>query len=57
MTEPEALRILKLHQQWRLGADIPPTSPYDLTSALEIAINLMEARSSAETRQQGVRAK
>ena len=39
MTEPEALRILQLHQQWRLGADIPPVSPYELTRAIDLAID------------------
>jgi len=38
MTPESALKILSHHQKWRLGADIPPTDPKELTAALDVAI-------------------
>ncbi len=49
MTHDEAARVLKLHQEWRMGrepydkAGCPmPHSPKGLTSALEYAIAVIE---------------
>lgn len=41
MTLPEAIHILKDHQNWRLGKHDNPTDPKQLTEALEIAIRLL----------------
>ena len=35
----EAISILKIHQQWRLGADIVMIEPKELTEALNIILN------------------
>jgi hypothetical protein len=35
----EAISILKIHQQWRLGADIVMIEPKELTKALDVLIN------------------
>lgn len=42
MKLPKAIKILKEHQEWRLGSDTKPTDPKQLTQALEVAINLLE---------------
>lgn len=42
MKPPKAIKILKEHQKWRLGADTKPTEPKRLTQALEVAINILE---------------
>lgn len=42
MTLHEAIKILKDHQIWRLGADAKPTEPKELTEALDVAINILE---------------
>lgn len=38
----KAIKILKYHQEWRLGANTKPTDPKLLIKALEVAINLLE---------------
>lgn len=38
----KAIKILKEHQEWRLGADTKPTDPKQLTQALEVAISILE---------------
>jgi len=35
----EAISILKIHQQWRLGADIVMSEPKELTEALDVLLN------------------
>ena len=35
----EAISILKIHQQWRLGADIVMIEPKELTKAIDVLIN------------------
>ena len=39
MIIPEAISILKIHQQWRLGADIVMIEPKELTKAIDVLIN------------------
>ena len=39
MIIPEAISILKIHQKWRLGADIVMIEPKELTEALDLLIN------------------
>jgi len=39
MIIPEAISILKIHQKWRLGADIVMIEPKELTKAIDILIN------------------
>ena len=39
MNLPEAISILKIHQQWRLGADIVMIEPKELTEALNVLLN------------------
>ena len=39
MIIPEAISILKIHQKWRLGADIVMIEPKELTKALDVLIN------------------
>ena len=34
----EAISILKIHQQWRLGADIVMIEPKELTEALDVLL-------------------
>jgi hypothetical protein len=38
MTEQEAISILTIHQQWRLGADIVMIEPKELTEAINVII-------------------
>lgn len=40
----EAISILKIHQQWRLGADIVMIEPKDLTKAMNIIIELVDPK-------------
>ena len=42
MTLKEAIKVLKDHNKWRLGADTEPTDCKKLTEALEIAIHLLK---------------
>ena len=35
----EAISILKIHQQWRLGADIVMIEPKELTEAIDTLLN------------------
>lgn len=45
MTNREALKILKLFQEWRLGNDeIDMLNPATITEALDIAIKIMETK-------------
>jgi hypothetical protein len=39
MSLEEAIRILTVHQVWRVGADIPMISPKELTEAIDVIIN------------------
>jgi hypothetical protein len=39
MIVPEAISILKIHQKWRLGADIVMIEPKELTKAIDVLIN------------------
>jgi len=38
MTLQEAISILKIHQQWRLGADIVMIEPKELTEGINIIL-------------------
>ena len=40
----EAISILKIHQQWRLGADIVMIEPKELTKAINIIIELVDPK-------------
>lgn len=42
MTYEQALAVLKHHQQWRRGADIPMQEPSEIGEALDVAINLLK---------------
>ena len=42
MNLTEAISILKIHQEWRLGADIVSIEPKELTEAMQTIINLLE---------------
>ena len=42
MTYQEAILILKIHQEWRLGAEFPQTVPRTLTKAIDTI--LLEVR-------------
>lgn len=44
MTLSEAISILKIHQQWRLGADIVMIEPKELTKAMDIIIELIDPK-------------
>ena len=35
MTYQEAIQVLKIHQEWRLGAEFPQTVPRILTKAID----------------------
>lgn len=39
MTLQEAISILKIHQQWRLGSDIVMIKPKELTEAIDTLLN------------------
>lgn len=39
MTLQEAISILKIHQAWRLGADIVMIEPKELTEAINVILN------------------
>ncbi len=41
MTKKQALEILKSHQAWRMGMDIPPVDGLDLSNALDKAIEAL----------------
>lgn len=40
----EAISILKIHQKWRLNADIVMVEPKELTKAIETVINLIDPK-------------
>ncbi len=42
MNLTEAISILKIHQEWRLGADIVSIEPKELTEAMQTIINLLD---------------
>ena len=44
MTLQEAISILKIHQEWRLGADIVIIEPKELTEAIQTIINLIDPK-------------
>jgi hypothetical protein len=39
MTLQESISIFKIHQQWRLGADIVMLEPKELTEAFDVLLN------------------
>jgi hypothetical protein len=41
MNITEAISILKIHQEWRLGADIVSIEPKELTAAIKVIINVL----------------
>ena len=42
MNTSEAIKILKEHQEWRLGGDNKATNPKDLTKAIDTAIKILK---------------
>jgi len=40
----EAVHILKQHNKWRIGADIPMVHPKDLTEAINEVVKYYERR-------------
>jgi hypothetical protein len=44
MTLDEAITILKIHQMWRLGADIVMIEPKELTQAIDIILKNYEQK-------------
>ena len=38
MTYQETIQVLKIHQEWRLGAEFPQTVPRILTQAIDIIL-------------------
>jgi prephenate dehydrogenase len=38
----EAISILKIHQEWRLGADIVMIEPKELTEAIDVILKEVE---------------
>lgn len=38
----KAYGVLRLHNNWRQGAEIEPTNPKDLTIAIEVALTAMD---------------
>ena len=42
MNQQNAIEVLKAHQEWRMGADIPPTDPKQLTAAIDVVLEAME---------------
>ena len=42
MTLQQAISNLKIHQQWRLGADIVMIEPKELTESLDIVLKSVE---------------
>ena len=41
MNITEAISILKIHQEWRLGADIVSIEPKELTEAMQVIIDVL----------------
>lgn len=41
MNITEAISILKIHQEWRLGADIVSIEPKELTEAIQVIIDIL----------------
>lgn len=42
MTTKEAINILKLHNDWRKGANIEMQRPSDITKAIEVIVQLFD---------------
>ena len=40
MTTKEAINILKLHNDWRKGANIEMKKPSQITEAIDVVVNL-----------------
>ena len=42
MKTSKAIKVLKEHQRWRLGADVEATNPKCLTKAINKAIKILK---------------
>lgn len=38
----KSYEVLLIHQQWRLGEDVPPSDPKELSTAMWVAISRLE---------------
>ena len=48
----EAISNLKIHQQWRLGADIVMIEPKELTESIDIVLSQLPQQETLYTKQQ-----
>lgn len=55
MDLPTAIRELRRHQLWRLGADIASTNPKTLTTAIEVVLDAAERHSNEAERAKSYR--
>ena len=44
MTAEEALKVIKYHQEWRKGGDVPQTDTTKLTEALDLLPKVIESK-------------
>lgn len=49
MTTKEAIEILKVHNKWRRGAEIPMLHPTEIGVAIDKAIEVMEGKGEHKT--------
>ena len=50
MNKEEAAQILETHNEWRRGAEIPPTDPTALGEALDVAVSELRKDDEREPR-------
>ena len=54
MTLEQAISNLKIHQQWRLGADIVMIEPKELTESIDILLKYIESSYTEEQLEQAI---
>lgn len=50
MTSDRVVALLKQHNAWRRGEEIPQLDPKDVGEAIDAAIHLLSSRKSAKNR-------
>ena len=48
MTLPESIEILRTHNEWRRGAEIPQTDPKALTEAIDVILLFFDQNKSKQ---------